>query len=209
MRGNRMKPCQYGLTLIELLVAISILGLIAVMGWGGLDIIVRSRSALTADLEQTRGMQLAFAQLQNDCAQLANTTILPDRATLLAGDDKLTLVRTVFSDNQPTRLQVLGYRVEDGKLVRRESTATRDLTELDKFWLAAVTDTEVSPPVMLQSGVTTMTMRVWIKGSQDWQAPLATNTHPGKIAAPIGLEVTLKLQDAKNVLIKNFLLGAV
>lgn len=200
---------QSGMTLIELLVAISILGLIAVMGWRGLDIIVRSRSALTADLEQTRGMQLAFAQLQNDCAQLANATILPDRATLLASDNKITLVRTVFSDNQPTRLQVLSYRVLDGKLTRRESVATRNLTELDKLWLAAINDTETTPPVMLQTGVAMMTMRVWMKGSTDWQAPPPTNTNPEKMAAPTGLEVTLQLQDRADVLIKNFLLGAV
>jgi len=198
-----------GMTLIELLVAISILGLIAVMGWRGLDIIVRSRSALTADLEQTRGMQLAFAQLQNDCAQLANATMLPDRATLLASDNKIILVRTVFSDNQPTRLQVLRYRMLDGKLTRSESVATRNLTELDKLWLAAINDTETTPPVMLQTGVAAMTMRVWMKGSTDWQAPPTTNTNPGKIAAPTGLEVTLLLQDNTDVLIKNFLLGAV
>jgi len=213
VRSSYKMPCvlkkHSGMTLIELLVAISILGLIAVMGWRGLDIIVRSRSALTADLEQTRGMQLAFAQLQNDCAQLANATMLPDRATLLASDNKIILVRTVFSDNQPTRLQVLRYRVLDGKLTRRESVATRNLTELDKLWLAAINDTETTPPVMLQTGVAAMTMRVWMKGSTDWQAPPATNTNPGKIAAPTGLEVTLLLQDHADVLIKNFLLGAV
>lgn len=197
------------MTLIELLVAISILGLIAVMGWRGLDIIVRSRSALTADLKQTRGMQLAFAQLQNDCAQLANATTLPDRATLAAIDNKITLVRTIFSDNQPTRLQVLSYRVLDGKLTRRESVATRNLTELDKFWLAAINDTETTPPVMLQTGVAAMTMRVWMKDGTDWQPRMTTNTNPGKMAAPVGLEVTLQLQGHPDVLIKNFLLGAV
>ncbi|MFA7300527.1 MAG: prepilin-type N-terminal cleavage/methylation domain-containing protein [Sideroxydans sp.] len=209
MHGSCKTPYQYGLTLIELLVAISILGLIAVMGWRGLDIIVHSRSALTADLEQTRGMQLTFAQLQNDCAQLASATILPDRVTLLASDNKITLVRTVFSDNQPTRLQVLSYRVLDGKLIRRESAATRNLTELDKLWLAAVNDTEATPSVMLQTGVAMMTMRAWMKGSTDWQAPIAMNTSPQKMAAPTGLEVTLQLQGRADVLIKNFLLGAV
>src|SRR5665811_345320 len=61
-----------GLTLVELLVAISVLGFVAVLGWRGLDSIVRARIALTSDLEQTRGMQLAFAQLQSDCAHLVS-----------------------------------------------------------------------------------------------------------------------------------------
>ncbi|MFA5372016.1 MAG: prepilin-type N-terminal cleavage/methylation domain-containing protein [Sideroxydans sp.] len=209
MHGSRKTSYQYGLTLIELLVAISILGLIAVMGWRGLDIIVRSRSALTADLEQTRGMQLAFAQLQNDCAHLANATTFPDRTTLLASDNKLTMVRTVFSEQQPTRLQVLGYHVANGKLIRRESAATRNLVELDKLWLAAVNDTEATPAVMLQTGVAAMTMRVWMKGSPDWQAAVTMNASPKKTGVPIGLEVSLQLQGEADVLIKNFLLGAV
>src|SRR5450759_316002 len=68
-----------GLTLVELLVAISVLGFVAVLGWRGLDSIVRARIALTSDLEQTRGMQLAFAQLQSDCAHLVSPSALPNR----------------------------------------------------------------------------------------------------------------------------------
>jgi len=195
---------QFGLTLIELLVAISILGLVAVIGWRGLDSIVRTRTALTADLEQTRGMQLAFAQLQNDCAQLANATTLSNRVPLMTGDNRLSLVRTVIADNQPTRLQVISYRVLEGKLTRRESPATRDLIELDKFWLSAVNDTDITPALMLQTGVASMAMRAWMKGGTAWQTNLVGNT-----AVPIGLEVVLKLQGHDATLIKSFLLGAV
>ena len=60
-----------GFTLIELLVAIGILAMVAVLGWRGLDSIMRSREVLTGQLEQARGMQLAFAQMQSDCDHLA------------------------------------------------------------------------------------------------------------------------------------------
>src|SRR5487761_2047831 len=126
-----MRNKQIGLTLVELLVAISILGIVAVMGWRGLDSIIRSRTALNSELEQTRGMQLAFAQLQSDCAQLVNSTTLPNRTPLLVAPNKLTLIRNVYADNQPTRLQIISYRVTDGKLTRRESPSTRNLQELD------------------------------------------------------------------------------
>ena len=53
-----------GFTLVELLVAISILAIVAVLGWRGLDGIVRARTTLTQQMETTRGMQLAFAQMQ-------------------------------------------------------------------------------------------------------------------------------------------------
>ena len=50
-----------GFTLIELLVAIGILAMVAVLGWRGLDSIMRSREVLTGQLEQARGMQLALS----------------------------------------------------------------------------------------------------------------------------------------------------
>ena len=120
-RSEIARHSTWGLTLVELLVAISVLGFVAVLGWRGLDSIVRARIALTSDLEQTRGMQLAFAQLQSDCAHLASPSVLPNRIPLAVGQGRLTLVRTVFADNQPSRLQVISYRVNDGVLTRRES----------------------------------------------------------------------------------------
>ena len=64
-----------GFTLIELLVAIGILAMVAVLGWRGLDSIMRSREVLTSQLEQARGMQLAFAQMQSDCDHLAGAGV--------------------------------------------------------------------------------------------------------------------------------------
>lgn len=210
---------QWGLTLVELLVAISVLGFVAVLGWRGLDSIVRARVALTSDLEQTRGMQLAFAQLQSDCAHLAGLSVLPNRVPLAVGQGRLTLVRTVFADNQPSRLQVISYRVNDGVLTRRESAATRDLRELDTLWQAAVNDTDTGQApfdklrtgVTLQSDVAAMTMRLWINGGWRTEAD-AVITIAGSTATPsvpTGLEVTLQLRGHDTGLLKIFLLGAV
>src|SRR5450830_806531 len=111
-----------GFTLIELLVAISILAMVAVLGWRGLDGIVRARVALTQQMEVTRGMQLAFAQMQSDCEHIpVDGVLLGTRPYLLFDKDKLTLVRMVLLENEPTRLQVVSYRLRDGVLLRRES----------------------------------------------------------------------------------------
>ena len=202
---------QKGLTLVELLVAISVLGFVAVLGWRGLDSIVRARIALTSDLEQTRGMQLAFAQLQSDCAHLVSPSALPNRIPLAVGQGQLTLVRTVFADSQPSRLQVIAYRVRDGVLTRRESAATRDLRELDTLWQTAVNDTDTGHAVTLQSDVAAMTMRLWINGGWRTEAD-AVITIGGSTATPsipTGLEVTMQLRGRDTGMLKIFLLGAV
>lgn len=213
-----------GLTLIELLVAISILSFIAVLGWRGLDSIVRARMALVSDLEQTRGMQLTFAQLQSDCAHLASPAILPDRLPLSVEQGRLTLVRTVFADSQPSRLQVVTYRVREGVLTRSESAATRDLTELGALWQAAANDPDTTRAVALQSGVRALTMRLWIAGGTGWRtgaevaqltsaSGLTANPRLGQTAGPppplTGLEVEMRFQGREDGLLKIFLLGAV
>ena len=203
-----------GFTLIELLVAISILAIVAVLGWRGLDGIIRSRSALTSQMEQTRGLQLAFAQMQSDCENLASSSQLHGRAYLQVEDNRITLVRMVLAENQATQLQVVAYRVRDGVLTRRESSATRDLQQLDSLWQAALSDTDPAASVALQSGVQTMGMRFWI--NSEWQpaAGISTATSiavqlpqalPG---APTGLEVALSLQGQEIPIVKSFLLGA-
>lgn len=227
---TRRKSREKGLTLIELLIAISVLAFVAVLGWRGLDTIVRTRTALNEDLEQTRGLQLAFAQMQTDSAKIASATQVPDLSPVDIGRDRLTLVRTTGGDGQPTRLQVITYRVRDGVLTRQESVPTRDLNELRQIFSAALNDFNTASGVVLQTGVSGMTMRVW--DGRGWRnqttAPQSSSsraaspdgrvgkgqreieaTGRGRSAAPTGLEVALQIQQEEATMLKVFLLGAI
>ncbi len=211
-----MNAQRKGFTLIELLVAISVLAIVAVLGWRGLDSIIRARVALNAELEETRGLQLAFAQMQSDCGNIvAQTTLGAGRQFLDVQQGRLTLVRTVFAENQPTRVQVVSYRLDNGALTRRESLATRDLKELDTAWKAATSNGEIGPPVVLNSAIGAMAIRVW-KADAGWTTDAsvpalpAAATAPGASAAPAaptGVEVALQLRDRASRLVKIFLLG--
>lgn len=228
---------QRGLTLIELLVAISVLAFVAVLGWRGLDSIVRARVALNEDLAQTRGMQLAFAQMQNDCANIMAPSPFANRAAVVAGQDELMLVRHVYADNQPSRVQVVNYRVRNGVLSRWESAATRDLQELEQIWQAASNTSgaaDASGTVALRSGVSAMTMRLWLGTTNNWVISSASNapasgtgtgtgtTPPADSFAQLkgqrgiersgvpqwtGLEVTLQTDRQDSSMLKVFLLG--
>lgn len=192
-----------GFTLVELLVAISILAIVAVLGWRGLDGIIRSRTALTDEMAVTRGLQLTFAQIQSDSANLAFGINLNNRPAIHAADGRLTLVRMAMTENEPTRLQVVSYRVrDDGVLVRRESNATRDLRELDTLWQAALSDTDTAASVALQTGVQSITMHYWI--NTEWRPAAGVDTSTVK---PTGLEVTLSVQGQQVPMVKSYLLG--
>lgn len=210
-----------GFTLIELLVAITILAIVAALGWRGLDSIVRARVALNSALDQTRGLQLAFAQMQSDCGQIASPADIGSRPVLAAQAGRLTLVRMVFAENEPSRVQVVAYRLAAGMLTRRESAPTRNLTELDAAWVAALGDTDTTQAINLTSNVTAMPIRTWVSDGNGWRVPTdpVAPYAPGTVAAgtvvetvakePTGLEVSLQLGNSVGRLVKVFLLGAV
>ena len=212
------KNIYSGFTLIELLVAISILAIIAVLGWRGLDSIVRARKSLNAELEQTRGTQISFAQLENDSAHLAGVNLLSNHESLRAAQQRLIMIRTVYEDNQPSRLQVVAYRVVEGVLSRRESNATRDMKILDADWQNALNDRDTMPVVNLQSDIVSLDMRTWNNDENTWRIAGsdiasetigATNAQRTKSApSKTGLEVSLQLRGREHPLLKLFLLGA-
>lgn len=205
-----------GFTLIELLVAIGILAMVAVLGWRGLDSIVRSREVLNAQLDQSRGMQLTFAQMQSDCDHLAGAgaasgipnTLLNGRANLSAEQDRLILVRLAASELEPQQLQVVTYRLLGGVLTRRESNGTRDLAVLDTLWQAARDDTDTSSAaVVLMRGVDSMALRGQRNLTSSAAPEWITLANGSKTDDLVGIEATLQLPGQAAGLSKVFLLG--
>lgn len=213
---------QIGLTLIELLIAITVLAVVAVLGWRGLDSIVRSRIALTAEMERTRGVQLAFAQLERDCANIISPEMFTKHPPLAAEQQRLVLIRKVLAENQPVLLQVVAYRIRNGVLTRRESIPTRNLAELDTAWMLN-DDSIAKEEVALEAGVSTMKVRVWASNASTWRdvdinAPQMATAAPTQIIPGIapaatppltGLEISLQLEGATSTMLKVFLLGPV
>jgi general secretion pathway protein J len=60
-----------GFTLIEVMVAISVMALMSLMAWRGLDGMLRSQSSLQSRSDEIRSLQAGLAQWQTDLDQLA------------------------------------------------------------------------------------------------------------------------------------------
>jgi len=182
-----------GFTLIELLVAISILAIVAVLGWRGLDSIVRSREVLTAELEQTRGLQLTFAQLQSDCTNNvnpANYPNLPEGLSSWIEPQRFILIRNVFPDAQAPAMQVVTYRLHDGNLTRFESISTRDLSMLKQLLQQARTPPDQQVEVIMQKNVQNIEFVAWPIGSGNAVAATSNNVVAPSASSSLGASAT-------------------
>ena len=102
-----------GFTLLELIVAASILALIAVFSWRGLDTLLREREAIASSQESIDAMQRSFARIERD-AMLARDAQLDDTGALrlVAGDAAVeyrlvdgALMRAIDGETAPLVLQ--------------------------------------------------------------------------------------------------------
>jgi general secretion pathway protein J len=77
MRAQRTHRAVQGFTLIEVLVAISVMALMSLMVWRGLDGMLRTQSSLQTRADEVRTLQAGLAQWQTDLDQLAELAGTP------------------------------------------------------------------------------------------------------------------------------------
>lgn len=162
-----------GFTLIEMLVAITILAVIALMSWRGLDAISRSRVAVSDEIAAQRGLQAVFGQLDADLRFAARD---PAAATslqgILFGPGEIVLLRQAPAvETGALRYQLVRYLVREGALLRvtRAVAAPAEIAQV----LAAPNWPDALEQVLAR-GVTSLALRVWT--TQGWAPPTAENT---------------------------------
>ena len=114
-----------GFTLVELLVAIGLMAVLAILSWRGLETILQSRERLVGSSDELRSLTLALSQLDEDLKHAAALRPLnlpePEISVRMIGDTQqqsLVLVREVNRIAMPTRLQRVFYEVRNGVLMR-------------------------------------------------------------------------------------------
>jgi len=186
-----------GFTLLELLVAITVLSVVSIIAWRGLDSLVTTRERLEPEADDARALLTTFGQMERDLAQVTNPrfvglTTSPVQVSITDGSTMLQLARIApAAPDRPTEVQTVYYRVVDGTLMRQATAALPafELTPTDRLESARLLDK-----------VRLMQIRTW-SPSGGWVDPNVPQDASG--AAPVataivpGVEVTIERESGR------------
>ena len=186
-----------GFTLLEVLVAVVILGIISMLAYGGYNQLVRQSEIVDSSAARTRAIQSTVQRMAEDFEMLEPRPIREPlgeeiEPALRAGgtrtDTLLDLTRSGWTNPaglSRSTLQRVTYRLMDNKLERA-------------YWIALdrTLTTEPTSAVLLDK-VRTVSFR-FMDQNQSWHEQWPPLGYSGPDAArirPIAVEITLELED--------------
>ena len=116
-----------GFTLVEVLVALFIMAILAMMAWRGIDALVRSRDGAQGATDQTLVLSTAISQWEQDLAQLQRTPGIP---ALKFDGAALRMTRRAKDG-----MVLVVWMVQGDTLYRWASAPSTHISELQEWWL--------------------------------------------------------------------------
>ncbi len=124
-----------GFTLIEMLVAIALLGLLGVISLRGLDFVIGQRERIDRETQDLGRVLGTLEQIERDVSNRVPDAAMPPgtapglwpasiATTVRDGSEVLEILRVAPRASGPARVERVAYRVSDGKLLRERSAPT-------------------------------------------------------------------------------------
>lgn len=194
MAPRRHVHSQAGFTLVELLVAISLMALMAVMSWRGIDGMARAQEQTRVRGDAVLALQLGLAQWSADLDALEAVAGLPG----LEWDGRV--LRLTRRDSEH-KLRVVAWtrRVVDGRSLwlRWQSVPLRQRGELQQAWQQATLWAQNPDDVARRQEVAIVPLADWqlFYFRQDaWTNPLSSDAGAAvRTGIPEGVRLVLNL----------------
>jgi general secretion pathway protein J len=192
-----MKPAARGFTLVELLAAIAIFAVMALMAYGGLSAVLNARAAVETSLARTAEIQKAVYRLQSDLEQARPRPIRDEygdrQPAFVTRDEGREGRRVEFTRGgwrnprlqRRSALERVSYGLKDGRLVRY-SWLTLDRAREDAL---------IEVPLL--DGVESLEWR-FLDAQRSWRdswPPQAATGNTTPELLPLAVELNLETRD--------------
>lgn len=204
----RVRRRAAGFTLVELLVALFVLSLLAVLSWQGLDGMVRTQRQTEQRADEVLALQTGLAQWSAD---LENLMELPQLAALEWNGRVLRLTRRGTA-SVTDGARVVGWTRRDGLWLRWQSPPLATRGEVEAAWQQADQWAQNPGDAQRAGEVAIVPLETWqifyFRGDA-WTNPLSADTAqgtPGTTAGgrstgvvPDGVRLVLQLPDGRAI----------
>lgn len=150
-----------GFTLIELMVALAVLAVVAVLAWRGLDQVARGRDGLVRAMSDERALSQVFDQIHSDLMLAVRDDEISAPA-VRNQPDLLVLVRELDIPGQQAGLQVIRYVLRDGHVWRYASPALAQVGTL-RAALGSDADLSAWSAVDMIGGVRAASLHLYLR----------------------------------------------
>lgn len=210
-RNPGSTPTDRGLTLLELVAAMALFALVAVMGLQSLTSTLRSSERLGDIADDTAALADALALLRGDMAQVVPMFFYPPgrapQSAVWQNESQDTIALSLAG--QPS---VASRDTDRHRVTWRYDAEAGQLTR--QYWptLLPATDDQITPETLVLSGVTGLTLRTfwpgagWVNGHfapifvappPEDQDNAAASIPPAAYfsATPVGIEITIETEN--------------
>lgn len=178
MRSRRRpSTAPRGFTLVEVLVALFIMSVLALMAWRGVDALARTRDGARENTERVLRLDTVLAQWQDDLQQVQDTPAVPP---LSFDGGSLRLSR-----RSPQGMEYVVWTRQGNQLWRWASPPVTRVQDLQQWWLRGQQWSAISADALaMLDGVSSLQVYYFQVGDNAWSNAQSTGNVSPATAAP-------------------------